>query len=220
MSNKTSNETTMVAEKPPKAPEEKPSEKSVEADNMSVKATTGHGVKGHEKDAPEAKEVRYASYYGDGSGLPLRPGMGPPMTEEEFQELWKKSKARAERLWRMTDEEFYAQFPEYKAEGLLEGEDKDKSRYAHRYGDGSGLPLRPGMGPPRTEEEFEAEYKKIEAEEDKIFNMSEEEINVEFPEYSKFTKDMPEYFCTEHEAWKIMEGYDEDEDRNHSEEKK
>ncbi|EXM21291.1 hypothetical protein V3481_016848 [Fusarium oxysporum f. sp. vasinfectum] len=52
MSNKTSNETTMVAEKPPKAPEEKPSEKSVEADNMSVKATTGHGVKGHEKAAP------------------------------------------------------------------------------------------------------------------------------------------------------------------------
>ncbi|KAM5520782.1 hypothetical protein FOXYSP1_14672 [Fusarium oxysporum f. sp. phaseoli] len=140
----------MVAEKPPKAPEEKPSEKSVEADNMSVKATTGHGVKGHEKAAPEAKEVRYASYYGDGSGLPLRPGMGPP----------------------------------------------------------------------RTEEEFEEDYKKIEAEEDKIFNMSEGEFNVEFPEYSKFTKDMPEYFCTEHEAWKIMEGYDEDEDRNHSEEKK
>ncbi|KAK2123660.1 hypothetical protein NOF04DRAFT_1388266 [Fusarium oxysporum II5] len=214
MSNKTSNETTMVAEKPPKAPEEKPSEKSVEADNMSVKATTGHGVKGHEKAAPEAKEVRYASYYGDGSGLPLRPGMGPPMTEEE-----------------MTDEEFYAQFPEYnavkdcyfteeEAEGLLEGEDKDKPRYAHLYGDGSGLPLRPGMGPPRTEEEFEEEYKKIEAEEDKTFNMSEEGFNVEFPEYSKFTKDMPEYFCTEHEAWKIMEGYDEDEDRNHSEEKK
>ncbi|SCO91621.1 uncharacterized protein FRV6_15749 [Fusarium oxysporum] len=231
MSNKTSNETTMVAEKPPKAPEEKPSEKSVEADNMSVKATTGHGVKGHEKAAPEAKEVRYASYYGDGSGLPLRPGMGPPMTEEEFQESWKKSKARAERLWRMSDEEFYAQFPECnavkdcyfteeEAEGLLEGEDKDKPRYAHRYGDGSGLPLRPGMGPPRTEEEFEEEYKKIEAEEDKIFNMSEEEFNVEFPEYSKFTKDMPEYFCTEHEAWKIMEGYDEDEDRNHSDEKK
>ncbi|EXM21292.1 hypothetical protein FOTG_10817 [Fusarium oxysporum f. sp. vasinfectum 25433] len=157
--------------------------------------------------------------------------MGPPMTEEEFQESWKKSKARAERLWRMSDEEFYAQFPECnavkdcyfteeEAEGLLEGEDKDKPRYAHRYGDGSGLPLRPGMGPPRTEEEFEEEYKKIEAEEDKIFNMSEEEFNVEFPEYSKFTKDMPEYFCTEHEAWKIMEGYDEDEDRNHSEEKK
>jgi len=115
MSNKTSNETTMVAEKPPKAPEEKPSEKSVEADNMSVKATAGHGVKGHEKVAPKAKEVRYASYYGDGSGLPLRPGMGPPMTEEEFQESWKKSKARAERLWRMSDEEFYAQFPECSA---------------------------------------------------------------------------------------------------------
>jgi hypothetical protein len=113
MSNKTSNETTMVAEKPPKAPEEKPSEKSVEADNMSVKATTGHGVKGHEKAAPEAKEVRYASYYGDGSGLPLRPGMGPPRTEEEFEEEYKKIEAEEDKIFNMSEGEFNVEFPEY-----------------------------------------------------------------------------------------------------------
>ncbi|KAF5610105.1 uncharacterized protein FSUBG_3337 [Fusarium subglutinans] len=227
----------------------------------------------------DKEKPRYAQHYGDGSGLPLRPGMGPPMTKEEQEESWKEWQAESKRLWNMTDEEFYAQYPEYKAtkdhrfaegeaeewsglplrpgmgpppnveedeeslkklraeydeimnmseeefnaefpeykalkdEELLEGNDDEQPRYAHRFGDGSGLPLRPGMGPPKTKEEFEEEYKKIEAEEDKIFNMSEEEFNAKFPEY----KDMPKYSCTDHESWRIMEECDKAEGRNHFE---
>ncbi|KAF5658242.1 hypothetical protein FCIRC_12954 [Fusarium circinatum] len=173
----------------------------------------------------DKEKPRYAQHYGDGSGLPLRPGMGPPMTKEEQEESWKEWQAESKRLWNMTDEEFYAQHPEYnalkdcyftekEAEELLEGDDNEQPRrYAHRYGDGSGLPLRPGMGPPKTKEEFEEEYKKIEAEDDKILNMSEEEFNAEFSE----CKDMPKYFCTDHESWRIMEECDEAEGRNHFE---
>ncbi|KAI1012073.1 hypothetical protein LB503_004623 [Fusarium chuoi] len=150
----------------------------------------------------EEEMPRYASYYGDGSGLPLRPGMGPPMTEEESQESWKKLDEQLEILSNMNDEEFHAQHPEHnaikdfclteeEAEKLLEGDDDEQPRYAHSYGDGSGLPLRPGMGPPKTKEEQEESLKKWEAEDDKIFNMSEEEFNAEFPGYSKFTRSLP-----------------------------
>ncbi|KAI1041123.1 hypothetical protein LB505_005804, partial [Fusarium chuoi] len=149
----------------------------------------------------EEETPRYASYYGDGSGLPLRPGMGPPMTEEESQESWKKLDEQLEILSNMNDEEFHAQHPEHnaikdfclteeEAEKLLEGDDDEQPRYAHSYGDGSGLPLRPGMGPPKTKEEQEESLKKWEAEDDKIFNMSEEEFNAEFPGYSKFTRSL------------------------------
>lgn len=76
------------------------------------------------------------------------------------------------------------------AEELLEGGNDEQPRYAHSYGDGSGLPLRPGMRPPKTKEEQEESLKKWEAEDDKIFNMSEEEFNAEFPGYSKFTSSL------------------------------
>ncbi|KAF5547625.1 hypothetical protein FPHYL_10214 [Fusarium phyllophilum] len=153
----------------------------------------------------DPNKPRYASYYGDGSGLPLRPGMGPPMTEEEYQESWKKSLEQFEIVWNMTDEEFYAQHPEYKAEELLEGDNDEVHPYASYYGDGSGLPLRPGMGPPLTEEEHEESLKKWRAEEDRIFNMSDEEFNAEFPE----RYDKSDCLCTEEEGLRLMEEYDE-----------
>ncbi|KAF5594957.1 hypothetical protein FPCIR_4581 [Fusarium pseudocircinatum] len=115
----------------------------------------------------DEEKPRYAQRYGDGSGLPLRPGMGPPKTEEEYQEYqesWKKLQEQFEVVWNMTDEEFYAQHPKYnatkgqhfteeEAKELLEGDNDEQPRYASHYGDGSRLPLRPGMGPPLTEEE-------------------------------------------------------------------
>ncbi|KAF5565843.1 hypothetical protein FNAPI_1391 [Fusarium napiforme] len=61
-----------------------------------------------------AKPMRYASYYGDGSGLPLRPGMGPPMTTKESQESWEKCKAEAKRIQNMSQAELHAKFPQLK----------------------------------------------------------------------------------------------------------
>ncbi|KAG5813988.1 hypothetical protein H9Q74_003127 [Fusarium xylarioides] len=163
---------------------------------------------------------RYASYYGDGSGIPLRPGMGPPMTEEEYQESWKKSLEQFEIIWNMTDEEFYAQHPEYiatkdhyfteeEAEELLEGDNDELHPYASYYGDGSGLPLRPGMGPPLTEEEQEESLKKWRAEEHRIFNMSNEEFNAEFPDHNDKSECLSTELCTEEEGSRLMEEYDE-----------
>ncbi|CVK85990.1 uncharacterized protein FMAN_06568 [Fusarium mangiferae] len=176
------------------------------------------------KEGLHEAKPRYASYYGDGSGLPLRPGMGPPMTEEESQESWKKSQEQFEILWNMNDKEFHAQHPEHnaikdfclteeEAEKLLEGDDDEQPRYSHNCGDGSDLPLRPGMGPPKTKEEQEESLKEWEAEDDKIFNMSEEEFNAEFPGY----KDIPVYLCPEYEAYRIMEECDEADDRRRDE---
>ncbi|KAF4499603.1 hypothetical protein FAGAP_4218 [Fusarium agapanthi] len=191
--------------------------------SMGPSKTEG-GLEEKQMKEDDKEKPRYAQHYGDGSGLPLRPGMGPPMTEEEKEESLKKWQAESERLWNMTDEELFAQYPEYEAikghhfaegeaEEWLEQEDKENPIYASYYGDGSGLPLRPGMGPPPTEEEDEELLKKLRAEYDEIFNMSKEEFNAEFPEY----KDMPIYFCTDHESWRIMEECDEAEARNHLE---
>ncbi|KAF5608541.1 hypothetical protein FPANT_465 [Fusarium pseudoanthophilum] len=188
--------------------------------------------------ADDKEKPRYAQHYGDGSGLPLRPGMGPPLTEEQQAESFKKWQAESERLWNMTDEEFYAQCPEYEAikdhrfpegeaEEMLEREDNENPIYASYYGDGSGLPLRPGMGPPPTKEEyleswrkpqeqFESHWnltdeeekllKKWRAEADKIFDMSDEEFNAEFPE----REDNLEWLCTEEEGLRLMEECEED----------
>jgi hypothetical protein len=113
MSTKASEKTDMVVQKPSKESEEMFAKESVKKPNMTVQETTAPGVQGHEEAIPEANEVRYAYRYGDGSGLPLRPGMGPPMTEEESEESWKKAQAEADKIFNMPDEEFYAKFPEY-----------------------------------------------------------------------------------------------------------
>ncbi|CZR37934.1 uncharacterized protein FPRO_06875 [Fusarium proliferatum ET1] len=171
----------------------------------------------------DEKKPHYAHCYGDGSGLPLRPGMRGYMIEEDQGDSFKKWQAECESPGNMTDEEFYAQYPDKAmkddhlaqgdAEELLEGGNDEQPRYAHSYGDGSGLPLRPGMGPPKTKEEQEEPLKKWEAEDDKIFNMSEEEFNAEFPGY----KDIPVYLCPEYEAYRIMEECDEADDRRRDE---
>ncbi|KAF5678188.1 hypothetical protein FDENT_9072 [Fusarium denticulatum] len=85
-----------------------------------------------------AKPMRYASYYGDGSGLPLRPGMGPPMTAKESQESWEKCQAEAKRIQNMSQGELHARFPQLKdrknchftekeAWELLKGNDEDEA---------------------------------------------------------------------------------------------
>ncbi|KAH7259112.1 uncharacterized protein BKA55DRAFT_673481 [Fusarium redolens] len=232
MSTKASEKTDMVVEKPSKESEEMLAKESVKKPNMTVQGTTAPGVQAHEEAIPEVNEVRYAYRYGDGSGLPLRPGMGPPMTEEQFQELWEKKKALGDWIRSMSLEEFYARFPMYndpkdyswteeEAHAMLQ-EDEDPElkardeRYARLYGDGSDLPLQPGMGPPETEEESEESWKKAQAEADETFDMPDEEFHAKFPEYKDLKKD---YFCTEEEAWMILEGDDEDKDRNHVDEK-
>ncbi|KAF4441003.1 hypothetical protein FACUT_3032 [Fusarium acutatum] len=62
----------------------------------------------------DEEKSRYASYYADSSGLPVQSGMGPPMTEEEFEESLKKWKAEGDRVYNLSQEEFYAEFPEWR----------------------------------------------------------------------------------------------------------
>ncbi|KAF5637937.1 hypothetical protein F52700_4640 [Fusarium sp. NRRL 52700] len=184
---------------------------------------TEEGLEEEPKKEDEKEKPRYAQHYEDGSGLPLRPGMGPPPTEEEYQESRKERRAEYERLWNMTDEEFYAQYPEYEAskgcrfaegeaEELLEQEDRENPIYASYYGDGSGLPLRPGMGPPPIEEQDEESLQKLRAEHDEIFNMSEEEFHAKFPEY-KAVKDC---HSTEEEAEELLERDDDEQPRRYA----
>ncbi|KAF5713929.1 hypothetical protein FGLOB1_3729 [Fusarium globosum] len=90
-------------------------------------------------------------------------------------------------------------------ERSLKEDEEETPRYATYYGDSSGLPLRPGMGPPMTEEEREESLKKWQAEEDEFFNMSENEVNDESPE----SENMSQCLCTEDEAMRLMEEFDE-----------
>lgn len=70
-----------------------------EADAMPQEEQGPSGLKENDEHCTQ----RYANYYGDGSGLPRRPGMGP-MTDEQKQD---------EVHGCMSSEEFDDHFPNY-----------------------------------------------------------------------------------------------------------
>ncbi|KAF9774739.1 hypothetical protein IL306_007232 [Fusarium sp. DS 682] len=172
--------------------------------NMALQGKKEPEVQANNETVPEANEKRYASYYGDGSGLPLHPGSRLPETEEGFQEWYKEIKAREEKIFNMPDEEFHAKYGKHKPckefsfsleEARVMLFEYEDVKWAHTYGDGSGLILRPGMGPPMTEEEFEEHYKKIKAKEDELFNMSDEEFYAKYPQYKDYELSPQEDIC-------------------------
>ncbi|KAG9501890.1 hypothetical protein J7337_007591 [Fusarium musae] len=162
---KASEKTNVAVKKPSKSVGEMLSEESVGKPDMTGQVTKTPGT---ESAPPRTKEVngrRFTFRLFDSNGFMLPADMH--WTDEDgSSEAWweKKSLLRDWIYGRMSPEEFDTRFPYYshampqeeqEPSGPKESDELCTQRYANYYGDGSGLPLRPGMGPMTDEQKQE-----------------------------------------------------------------